>query len=54
MMAYLDYEKKVCGISASMRPTGDIQVDFKKIRDYYTGIKGKYPQNQTEIEIPGK
>jgi len=54
MMAYLDYENKVCGIRASMKPTGDIQGDFKKIRDYYTGIKGKYPHNQSEIEIPGK
>ena len=54
MMAYLDYESKVIGIRASMKPTGDIQVDFKVIRDYYTGIKGKYPHKESAIEIPGK
>jgi 1-acyl-sn-glycerol-3-phosphate acyltransferase len=49
VMAYLDYGNKVCGIGPSMIPTGDIQADFTMIRDFYSGIRGKYPHEQGEI-----
>ena len=51
VMAYLDYGNKVCGLGLSFYPTGDIQADFKIIRDFYSGIVGKYPQNQGRIEF---
>ena len=51
VMAYLDYENKVCGLGPSIKPTGDIHVDFIKIREFYTGIAGKYPRKQGEIEL---
>jgi 1-acyl-sn-glycerol-3-phosphate acyltransferase len=49
VMAYLDYGNKVCGIGPSMIPTGDIEADFRMIRDFYSGIRGKYPHEQGEI-----
>lgn len=51
VMAYLDYGKKVCGIGPSMIPTGDIEADFRMIRDFYSGIRGKYPHEQGEISL---
>jgi 1-acyl-sn-glycerol-3-phosphate acyltransferase len=51
VMAYLDYGNKVCGIGPSFYPTGDIQSDFQIIRDFYSGIVGKYPHKQGRIEI---
>jgi 1-acyl-sn-glycerol-3-phosphate acyltransferase len=51
VMAYLDYKNKVVGIGPSLRPTGDIQADFARIRDFYTGICGKYPHKQGEIVL---
>ncbi len=51
VMAYLDYGNKVCGLGPSLLPTGDIQADFKIIRDFYSGIKGKHPQKQGEINL---
>jgi 1-acyl-sn-glycerol-3-phosphate acyltransferase len=54
VMAYLDYKNKVCGLGPSIMPTGDIQADFMIIRDFYSGITGKYPQNQGEIQISEK
>ena len=51
VMAYIDYENKVCGLGPSLKPTGDIQADFEIIRDFYSGIMGKYPQKQGEIEF---
>ena len=53
-MAYLDYGNKVCGLGPSFYPTGDLQADFEIIRDFYTGIVGKYPQKQGRIEISEK
>ena len=51
VMAYLDYGNKVCGLGPSFYPTGDIQADFEIIRNFYSGIVGKYPQKQGRIEI---
>lgn len=54
VMAYLDYGNKVCGLGPSLMPTGDIQADFRIIRDFYAGIVGKYPQKQGEIVLSEK
>jgi 1-acyl-sn-glycerol-3-phosphate acyltransferase len=51
VMAYLDYENKVCGLGPSLMPTGNIQADFMIIREFYSGIVGKYPQKQGEIVL---
>jgi len=51
VMAYLDYQNKVCGIGPSLKPTGDIQADFLIIKDFYTGIVGKCPLKQGLIEL---
>jgi 1-acyl-sn-glycerol-3-phosphate acyltransferase len=49
VMAYADYKNKVCGIGPIVIPTGDIQADFEIIRDFYKGIEGKHPLNQSAI-----
>jgi 1-acyl-sn-glycerol-3-phosphate acyltransferase len=54
VMAYIDYKNKVCGLGPSLKPTGDIQADFKIIREFYSGIVGKYPHKQGEIELSAK
>ncbi len=54
VMAYIDYKNRICGIGPSIRPTGDIHADFKSIREFYSGIVGKYPQKQGEIELSSK
>jgi len=54
VMAYFDYKNKVCGLGPSIKPTGDIQADFAIIRDFYSGIVGKYPHKQGEIVLSKK
>jgi 1-acyl-sn-glycerol-3-phosphate acyltransferase len=54
VMAYLDYGNKVCGLGPSLKPSGDIQADFKMIKDFYSGIMGKYPRLQGQIELSEK
>ena len=45
LLCYIDYEKKEAGIGPPFYPTGDFDKDFKKIEDFYRGIKGKHPEN---------
>lgn len=41
MLAYLDYERKVGGLSGKFIPTGDIQADIAAIKALYAPYKGK-------------
>ena len=54
VMAYIDYENKICGIGPSLKPSGDIQADFMIIRDFYSDIVGRHPHKQGEIELAEK
>lgn len=50
-LGFVDYENRVVGIGPHFYPSGDIQADFEIIREFYSGIKGRYPQRQGEIKI---
>ena len=50
-LAYLDYEKKSCGLGMFVIPTGDVNEDMDRIRDFYRGIIGKYPELQSEPRL---
>lgn len=52
--AYLDYENKKIGIGDHFIPSGDINADMQIIKNFYTGFKGKRPENQGEIRIRPK
>lgn len=51
VLAYLDYKNKVIGLGPSIKPTGNIHADFAKIRDFYSGVIGKFPHKQGKIEL---
>jgi 1-acyl-sn-glycerol-3-phosphate acyltransferase len=51
VMAYVDYQHKVCGLGPSLKPTGDIHADFEIIREFYSGFVGKHPDKQGAIEL---
>lgn len=44
VFSYLDYGKKEVGIGPILEVTGDFETDFKKVEDYYRGMKGKHPE----------
>jgi len=50
-MAYLDFGRKRVGIGKSFIPSGDIDSDFEIIREYYQDIRGKHPQQASNIQI---
>ena len=43
-LAYFDYAKKEMGIKAVFYPTGDENADLQKIKEYYKGVHGKFPE----------
>lgn len=45
ILGYIDYENKIGGLGPVFHPTGDVEKDIKSIKDFYRGIKGKYPEN---------
>ena len=48
---YLDYGKKVGGFKPGFMPSGNIEEDFKLIRNFYKNMKGKNPENFGPIRI---
>ena len=40
---YLDYERRVGGFGPTVEVTGDVEADLSTIRDFVTGVRGKYP-----------
>jgi 1-acyl-sn-glycerol-3-phosphate acyltransferase len=43
-LSFLDYKKKEGGIGAVFHPTGNFEQDMIEIKDFYSGIKPKYPE----------
>jgi 1-acyl-sn-glycerol-3-phosphate acyltransferase len=41
VMAYMDYEKKISGLGPVFTPSGDIEADMVKIKEFYAPFKGK-------------
>lgn len=48
-LGYLDYQRKCGGLGPSFVPSGDLDADVARIRDFYAGIAGKYPENFSNI-----
>ncbi|MDG2308724.1 MAG: lysophospholipid acyltransferase family protein [Candidatus Binatia bacterium] len=51
VLSYLDYTRRRGGLGTTINPTGDIEADFEKIRDFYDGVLGKYPEKQVPISL---
>jgi 1-acyl-sn-glycerol-3-phosphate acyltransferase len=45
-LAFLDFDRKVCGIGKLIMPTGDVRADMDQIRAFYAGIRGKHPERE--------
>ncbi|MGC4121141.1 MAG: lysophospholipid acyltransferase family protein [Myxococcales bacterium] len=51
VLAYLDYRRKRGGLGEVFVPSGDIGRDFEAIRSFYAPIRGKFPEQETEISL---
>jgi 1-acyl-sn-glycerol-3-phosphate acyltransferase len=50
-LAFADYRRKVGGIGRVIVPSGDVDADMALIRDFYSGIAGKRPEQFGEIRL---
>ena len=50
-LAFADYRRKVGGIGGVIMPSGDVDADMALIRDFYSGIIGKRPDQFGEIRL---
>jgi 1-acyl-sn-glycerol-3-phosphate acyltransferase len=50
-LGFADYQRKVGGIGRVFMPSGDTEADMAIIRDFYTGIIGKRPEQFGEIRL---
>ena len=50
-LGYLDYDRKICGLGMFVKPSGNVNEDMEKIRNFYRDIRGKYPQLESEPRL---
>lgn len=48
---YLDYEKKEAGLGDAFELSGDVAQDMDRIRAFYDGIVGRYPEHKSRIRL---
>jgi 1-acyl-sn-glycerol-3-phosphate acyltransferase len=51
VLGALDYDRKLVRLGNAFEPSGDIHTDMESIREYYMGVKGRFPDNQTPIRL---
>ncbi len=51
VLGFLDYGRKTGGIGPVVRPTGAMEADMKKIRNFYSNIEGKYPNKSIAYAV---
>ena len=51
VLAFLDYGRKVGGLGPVFIPSGDAKADLDAIRQFYTGITAKHPDQVGEIRF---
>lgn len=44
VLAYIDYEKKSCGLVKTMETSENMKSDLSKVRDFYSAISARYPE----------
>ncbi len=52
VLGYADYRRREVGFGPTLHPSGDIHADFRVIREFYTGVTGRYPEKQGPIRLP--
>jgi len=53
-MGYLDYKKKIVGISEPFVPSGNLEEDFKIVQAFYRDKTAKYENQRGPIELEKK
>lgn len=49
ILGFIDYPTKRIGLGPVFHPSGDLDADMERIRDFYADKTGKKPENKSEI-----
>ncbi len=49
--AFVDYQRRTCGVGEPIELTGDVDADMDRFRTFYDGIVGKYPENDGPVRL---
>ena len=50
-LAFLDYRRKAGGLGPLIMPSGNIEADMAVMRDFFSGIVGKRPDQAGDIQL---
>lgn len=50
-LGYIDYPSKTVGLGPLLKPSGNVESDFKKLREFYEDKTGKFPEKQSTIKL---
>lgn len=48
-LGYADYPNRRTGVGGWIQPSGDVEADMERIRDFYAEKRGKRPENQGPV-----
>jgi len=51
LLGYMDYPRKIVGNGPLLMPTGDIEADMTIMREFYSGITGKRPDQASPVRV---
>ena len=51
VLGFIDWGRKAGGIGPVVIPTGDIEHDMVRIRGFYAGMRGKYPDQSDQAAV---
>lgn len=51
LCAYVDYTKKQICFGPTFVPTGDVKADMDRIRAFFVGVEGRFPDKQSTIQL---
>jgi 1-acyl-sn-glycerol-3-phosphate acyltransferase len=48
-LGYADFHRRRVGVGPLLTPTGDIDADFQRYRDFYAAVTGLHPERQGDV-----
>lgn len=51
LCSFLDYPSRTAGLGPCLRMTGVVSADMGRIREFYSGIRGLYPEKTTPVML---
>lgn len=51
LLSYLDWSTRQCGVGPAIMPSGNVSADMDQIREFYAGMKGRFPEQTSTIRL---